>query len=260
MTLLEVSSLVLSTFITVDKFMKIKAFAYLASFALLFSIATLPAYAIDWSQPLASNCDAEGPNGCDANDLIEQLKVVFIVFVTLIIGWNMFMIIKSGTLQMFKENQSEALAALKERAWKSLSNIALSLIIVGAMVAFYQTILVEKFSKPFDVFKAFQSFNEPFVVSVYAAEGEHLPSPLVVETVYDLAILSYQFAMRWIFIPLLIASWVWTGFLFIRAQGNPEGLKRARERLTYSIVWTVILMTVLGLAFTLRDTANQILS
>lgn len=240
--------------------MKIKALAYLASFVLFFSVATLPVYAIDWDQPLASNCAAEGPNGCDVNDLFEQLKVVFIVSVLIIMLWNLFIIIKSGTFQMFKEDQSEALAALKQQGWRALSNIVLSLIIVGVMVAFYQAVLVEKFSKPFDAFKTFQSLNEPFVVHAYAVEGEHLPNPLVVETPYDLAILAYQLAMRWIFIPLLIASWVWAGFLFIRAQGNPEGLKRARERLVYSVVWTVILMVILGLAFTLRDTANQILS
>jgi len=258
--LLGVSLLVLSTFITEDKFMKIKALAYIASLILFFSVAALPAYAIDWDKPLASNCAAEGPDGCDANDFLEQSKAVFLVLVMVIILWNMFIIIKSGTLRMFSKNQAQALEDLKEQAWKALSNIVLSLIIIGLAVAFYETILVDKFKQPYEVFKTFQSLNEPFVGHAYAAEGQHLPNALVVETPYDLAILSYQLAMRWIAIPLLIASWVWAGFLFITSQGNPEGLKRARERLVYSVVWTVILMVILGLAFTLRDTANQILS
>lgn len=240
--------------------MKTKAFAYLASFALLFSIATLPAYAIDWSQPLASNCDAEGPNGCDVNDLIEQTVKLFIVGIFLIIMLNLGLL-AWGFLRRFKEaDQAAALADIKARAWQALTYTTLSLIIVGAAVAFYNTILVDQFKKPYEIFKTFQSFNEPVVMLAYAAEGEHLPNALVIETVYDLVILAYQFAMRWIAIPLLIVSWVWAGFLFITSQGNPEGLKRARERLMYSIVWTVILMTILGLAFTLRDTANQILS
>jgi hypothetical protein len=51
-----------------------------------------------------------------------------------------------------------------------------------------------------------------------------------------------------ILLPFLVLAFIWSGFLFVRAQGNVEDLKQAKNVLWYSIIGAFILLGSWGFA------------
>lgn len=61
-----------------------------------------------------------------------------------------------------------------------------------------------------------------------------------------------------ILIPFIVLAFVYSGFLFIRAQGNPEILKEAKSALWWSVVGAFILLGAWGFAQIIGDTVSTI--
>jgi hypothetical protein len=58
--------------------------------------------------------------------------------------------------------------------------------------------------------------------------------------------------------PIITLMIVYTGFLFVRAQGNPAKLTEARTALMWSLIGAVIVLGALGIASAVRGTVNSI--
>lgn len=61
-----------------------------------------------------------------------------------------------------------------------------------------------------------------------------------------------------IVMPFVVLGFVYSGFLFIKAQGNPEGLKEAKSAIWWSIVGAFILLGAWGFAQIIGTTVETI--
>lgn len=61
-------------------------------------------------------------------------------------------------------------------------------------------------------------------------------------------------------VPLVALAIIYTGFLFVTAQGNPEKLKTAKKALTYTLIGAGLLLGAWVLAQAIVGTVDQIRS
>lgn len=59
-------------------------------------------------------------------------------------------------------------------------------------------------------------------------------------------------------VPLLVLAFIWIGFLFVKAQGNPTKIKEARDFLGWAIVGAFLLLGASVLAEAIRGTVDQL--
>lgn len=237
--------------------------------SLLFLFSFVPVSALDLTKPLAGDwrcgsgavigTDAQGKpiyNVCKVTDIFVELKDVFIYAVIVVAFFALLSFVWIGVKGLTAADQPAVMAEAKKQGGNALLVLIVVIFFGSIFIAFASALFKSEYVNFLKQF--FSLINEvPLGVSVANAQ-EHLPNPLVVNSVYDVGVLIYQLVMRWVLIPILIGSWVWAGFLFVQAVGNPEKIKYAKSRLLYSVIWTVILMFVLGLAYAFRDTFNQI--
>jgi uncharacterized membrane protein YhaH (DUF805 family) len=65
-------------------------------------------------------------------------------------------------------------------------------------------------------------------------------------------------AVIYIVTPVIILMIVYTGFLFIAAQGNPQKLSDARRALIWTIIGALIVLGSIALAMAIEATVAQI--
>jgi hypothetical protein len=87
-----------------------------------------------------------------------------------------------------------------------------------------------------------------------------LPNPLGFCSLYDFILGALNLVMKFFLYPALIAIWVWSGFLYVLAQGAPEKLSKAHKLLIWAFISTLIVFTVQGFLVALRGSVNKILS
>lgn len=59
-------------------------------------------------------------------------------------------------------------------------------------------------------------------------------------------------------VPIVVLSIIYSGFLFVTAQGNPEKLKKAKNSLLYSIIGAVLLLGAFVIANAIGKTVEDI--
>jgi len=74
---------------------------------------------------------------------------------------------------------------------------------------------------------------------------------------YTLLGLILQSAV-YILFPIIVLMIVYTGFLFVRAQGNAAKLEEARRALLWTIIGALIILGSWALAEAIRATVNNI--
>lgn len=236
---------------------------YLLSVFFAGVITPISAFALDFSKPLAGDTRCGGTTACSITAIFTELKDVFIMAIVVIAFFALVALIWTGVKGLTAEDQPAILQATRKQAGVIISSVLIAIFLIGGLaMAFFKAFVKPEYYNFFGNF--FSKIEDTPILGTLHANAQvaaQTPSslnPLVVESVYDVAILLFQLAMRWIMIPVLIGSWVWAGFLFIQAQGNPERINYARQRLWYSFIWTLVLMFALGVAFAFRDTFNQI--
>lgn len=61
-----------------------------------------------------------------------------------------------------------------------------------------------------------------------------------------------------ILMPFVVLAFIWSGFLFVRAQGNPAELEKAKAAILWSIVGAFILMGAWGFAQIISTTVSTL--
>ncbi|MDD5152978.1 MAG: hypothetical protein PHS95_03250 [Candidatus Pacebacteria bacterium] len=89
-------------------------------------------------------------------------------------------------------------------------------------------------------------------LSVFAQVG----NPLIFDNFSDLVAKIISTAVI-VLMPFVVLAFVYAGFLFVKAQGNEEGLTHARQVIWYSIIGAFIL---LGAEFFSRIINNTVSS
>ena len=66
-------------------------------------------------------------------------------------------------------------------------------------------------------------------------------------------------AVVYILFPIAVVFVVYSGFLFVVAQGNPEGLKKAKTNFLWTIIGVALLLGAVALAALIKGTIDPIL-
>lgn len=89
--------------------------------------------------------------------------------------------------------------------------------------------------------------------------GSGLPNPVGVTSLYDFILAALALVMRFFIYPALIFMWVWSGFLYVWAQGAPEKLAKAHKLVLWAFVSTLIVFVTQGFLSALRGSVQKIL-
>lgn len=84
-------------------------------------------------------------------------------------------------------------------------------------------------------------------------------NPLHVETIQD-AIKLFMNAIVKIAIPFIVVFFIWSGFNFIMAQGNPEKLKKAKMMFFNTVIGTLLILGAWAITNAIIGTVNSISS
>lgn len=78
-------------------------------------------------------------------------------------------------------------------------------------------------------------------------------------SVYDFILAVLRLIVRFFVYPSLIVMWVWSGFSFVYAQGNPEGLNKAKKWLMWAFITTLVVFMLQSFLAAAQGTVSRIL-
>ena len=84
------------------------------------------------------------------------------------------------------------------------------------------------------------------------ASGKICP-PISVTSINDFIKIILQGAIK-IGIPIIALAIIYSGFLFVKARGNPEQIKEAKNSLLYTLIGAAILLGAWGIAQLISNT------
>lgn len=100
------------------------------------------------------------------------------------------------------------------------------------------------------------AFAVPFFFP-FVAVAARLENPLGFDTLYDFLVAILDVVI-YIAFPALILFFVWIGFKFLMAQGDPKEIQKAREYFLWAIVGALLVLGARVLADAIRGTVDQL--
>lgn len=84
-----------------------------------------------------------------------------------------------------------------------------------------------------------------------------LDNPISVGSFPDFIALLLKIAVQ-IGFPVAVLFIIYSGFLFVKAQGNEKELETAKKALTWTIIGTAVLLGASVLSYAIQNTINQL--
>lgn len=82
-------------------------------------------------------------------------------------------------------------------------------------------------------------------------------NPLTVNTLEEFLYMILKTTVLFLF-PVVVLMIVYTGFLFVRAQGNPGKIEEARRALLWTLVGGLVVLGAYAIAMVVKDTVDSI--
>ena len=82
-------------------------------------------------------------------------------------------------------------------------------------------------------------------------------NPIAAGNLYDLLVAILN-SIIYIVFPVVVMMIIYTGFLFVSAQGNPAKLEEARRALLWTIIGAIIILGSKALALAIQATVRNI--
>lgn len=208
-------------------------------------------------------CGATASTKCTANDLGVIMKGVLTLIISLGLPILVVVVLYRFVMAYFAVVQGNA-GAYKEALKKSV-NAAAGFFFIVALFGGLFVVILQFFGVrgdgQFNPTEIIKLFGESFVPHAYAqtAEGQFLPNPLKVNNLYDFILSIVRVVMRFFIYPMLIGIWVWTGFSFVTAQGNPEAISKAKRLLMWAFATTLVIFMLQAFLAAIRGTVQSIL-
>lgn len=227
----------------------------LASFLLLISFYSVDAQG---SRSISGDdlCGSSASTICGVKDIKSIGQSLAYAFV-LIGGSALVLLIAIRLVQAwfaYRAGNANAINDSGKKIWNGLVGFFMFIVIIGG---FLMAALSYLGTKP-EFLKILQLFAGFFVEHAYAANDGLLPNPTTFNNLFDLILAALALAMRFFIYPSLIVMWVWSGFQYVYAQGNPEGLKKAHSWLFWAFLITAITFMLQTFLFALKATALKI--
>lgn len=208
------------------------------------------------TQSIGDQCGNTYETRCAPSDLKKIGKALALLIATLggVLVFVFIMIrVTKGVIAKFKGDAS-GLAQARSDSGNAIVGFIIALAAIAILLAGLKILGAQPWAT-----QLLQLFSSTFVDHAYAQE-KLLPNPLGSNSLYDIIIAGANLAMRFFVYPAIIAAWVASGFKFVYSQGNPEGLKTARNWLLISFIFTIVAFSLQGFILAFRATAEKILA
>lgn len=211
-----------------------------------------------------SLCGKDTP--CTFADLGKVIRNALGFLVAIAVAFIVVMVMYTAVLVALAQDKAGALKEAKDRIGRLIAGLVIITVIasISAYLILLESVGVQGSVLDFirALFTAPTAMLQSFIATpVFAEEvASTLPSPLGVTNLYAFLLMIIRFLVLWFIMPAIIVAWLYTGVLFVFAQGNPQQLQKAKEWLWWVLVATVIIMVAEAAAFALRDTITQIFS
>lgn len=206
-------------------------------------------------------CGASAGQVCTLQHLQKLATGLFKLAITIGVPILTIFIVYHFLMAWFAAERGDS-NALKEASKRATNAIIGFLIITGvfsgALIAFFKVLGVNDFPlKLLEILKSPLSFFD-LIPHAYAVND--LPNPIKSGTLLDLLLAMVRAVLLFFVYPAVIIIWVWTGFLFVGAQGNPEALKKAKSMLARTVIITLVLFLLQGFLLAIQGTVKNITS
>jgi hypothetical protein len=150
--------------------------------------------------------------------------------------------------------------AIKEAGQNAFNAVMGFLIIFAVFGGLYLALLNYLGTQPWAV-QLFRLFSDALIPHAYAATttDQLLPNAFGSNSAYDILLSGINLGMRFFVYPSIIVMWVWSGFQFVYAQGNPDGLMKARSWVFWAFIITIVALMLQGFLLAFKNTANRVL-
>lgn len=223
----------------------------MAAFLIFFSVSNVYAQSISGD----GLCGATFDTRCGLSSLQQLTRGLGLLIASLgsaaIVVLILIRVLWSLKLKMEGKDPS----AMKEATGKALQAL-IGFAIVFVVIGGVYLAMLKLFGTQEWTTRLLQLFSFGFIEVAYAQQL--LPNPLGSNSAYDIIISGLNLAMKFFIYPSLIVFWVASGFKFVYSQGNPEGLKTARNWLLLTFIVTVLVFTLQGFILAFKGTAQKV--
>lgn len=101
-------------------------------------------------------------------------------------------------------------------------------------------------------------FVPAFVLAQEQGNSPKITNPLGPTTDIPTLLLKILTELSKLGIPVVALAVIYSGFLFVKAQGQPEELTKAKDALLYSLIGGVILLGAVAIANMVIETAKSL--
>lgn len=205
-------------------------------------------------------CGGSGQADCRLSDIKTLFTNTTTEAFKIVALFALAVVIYTGFKLMTGRDKSVEITESKERAWKVVTGILIFFGAPALIIMILRSIgLNDEFMKMFNFF--FATLIDTFSISVYAvSDPALLPNPVAFDNPLDLLAQILHLTIRWFVFPLILLSWLYSGFLYVKAQGNPEEITYAHNWLLYTFIGTVIIMLAETLFAVLSSTIASIIT
>jgi hypothetical protein len=150
---------------------------------------------------------------------------------------------------------------------REITNAVGGFLLIVALFGGLLTAMLKFFGVKDSVLQILNIFSSGFIEHAYAqasssAATSAANSPFNVTNssdIYDFLLSFLRLVMRFVVYPGLIVMWVWTGFGFVLAQGNPEALMKSRRLLLTAALITAGILFFQTFLLALQGSVQRIL-
>ena len=233
-----------------SKYLALSAFLFLAFSSLTYAVSIVP-------------CGGTGQSDCTLADLSKLFKNATLYAFEMVSIFAVAMVVYTGFKLMTAKDKAVELSESKERLWKVATGMTLFFGGTALMIMILRSIGINsQFLQMFNFF--FATVADVFSAHAYAVvvtdPSTLLPNPVTTSDPLDFLGTFLHLAIRWLVFPCIIFAWFYSGFLYVKAQGNPTEIKDAHIWLWYTLIGTVIIMLAEVFYAVLRGTITNIIN
>ncbi len=172
--------------------------------------------------------------------------LVIMICIRLVISWY-----------AYRSGDAGAIKRAGEQAFNAMVGFFIIFAVFGGL---YLALLSYFGTQPWAT-QLFKLFSDAFIPHAYAQTSapQLLPNALGSNSAYDILLAGINLGMRFFVYPAIIVMWVWSGFQFVYARGNPDGLSKAKSWLFWAVIITVVAIMLQGFLLAFKNTAQKIL-
>lgn len=207
-------------------------------------------------------------NPCSIADIAKVLKGVLSIVIS--IGFPLLIVFVAYRFIMAYFAAVQGNRDAYKDAVKKSANAMLGFLFIVALFAGLMFVLLKYVGVKDGPLQLLKLFTDAFIPHAYAEATStssstattstgYLPNFLSSNDLYSLLLSIARLVMRFFIYPALIVMWVWTGFAFVLAQGNPDALSKARKWLMAAFISTLVIFMLQGFLIAAQGTVKKIL-